>query len=55
MVPDPHGHDIILDSFYTNVALKFTIISQNLITANHRKNDESEYDRKLAEIDVVTT
>ena len=55
MVPDPHGHDIILDSFYTNVALKFTIISQNLITANHRKNGESKYDRKLAEIDVVTT
>ena len=54
-VPDPHGHDIVLDSFETNVALKFTIILQNLITANHRKNSESKYDRKLAEIDVVTT
>ena len=27
---------------------------QNLITANHRKNDERTYDRKLAEIDFVT-
>ena len=53
-VPDPHGHDIILDSFWTNVALKFTIILQNLITANHRKIGECKYDRKLAEIDVVT-
>ena len=54
-VPDPHRHDIILDSFYTNVALKFTIILQNLITANHIKNSESKYDRKQAEINVVTT
>ena len=53
-VPDPHGHDIILDSFWTNVALKFTIKLQNLITANHRKIGECKYDRKLAEIDVVT-
>ena len=30
------------------------IILQNLLTANHRKNCESKYDRKLAEIDVVT-
>ena len=54
-VPDPHRHDIILDSFYTNVALKFTIILQNLITANHIKNSESKHGRKLAEINVVTT
>ena len=54
-VPDAHGHDIILDSFQTNLALKFTIILQNLITTNHRKNGESKYDRKLAEVDVVTT
>ena len=31
------------------------IIFQNLITANHRKNGESKYDRELAEIAVVTT
>ena len=37
------------------MALKFTIILQNLKTANHRKNDVSKYDRKLAKIDVVTT
>ena len=38
MVPGPHGHDIILDSFQMNLALKFTVILQNLIiTANHRK------------------
>ena len=55
MVPDPHGHDIVLDSFRTNMALKFPIILQNLIAANHRKNGGSKYDRKLAEIDVVTT
>ena len=54
-VPDPHGHDIILDSFWTNVVLKFTIILLNLITANHSKSIKSKYDRKLAEIDVVTT
>ena len=36
----------ILDSFQTNVALKFTIILRDLITANHRKNGESKYDRK---------
>ena len=54
MVPDPHGNDIMLDSFETNVALQFTIILQNLITANHRKNGESKYDGKLAELDVVT-
>ena len=54
-VPDLHGHDIVLNSFGTNVALKFTTILQNLITANHRSNGESKCDRKLAEIDVVTT
>ena len=31
------------------------IILQNLPTVNHRKNGESNHDRKLAEIDVVTT
>ena len=30
------------------------ILLQNLLTANHRKNGESKYDRKLAKIDVVT-
>ena len=54
-VPDPHVHDIILDSLWSNLALKSTTILQNLITANHRKNGESKYDRKPAEIDVVTT
>ena len=54
-VPVPHGHDIADDSFWTDVTLQFAIILQNLITANHRKNSESKYDRKLAEIDVVTT
>ena len=33
------------------MALKFTIILQNLITAYHRKIGEIKYDRKLAEID----
>ena len=37
------------------MALKFTIILQNLVTGDHRKNCESKYDCKLAEIDVVTT
>ena len=54
-VPDPHGHDIAHDSFWTDVTFKFAIILHNLITANHRKNSESKYDRKLAETDVVTT
>ena len=31
------------------------MILEKLITANHRKNSESKYDRKLAEIDVVTS
>ena len=37
------------------MVLKFTIILLNLITANHSKSIKSKYDRKLAEIDVVTT
>ena len=37
----PHGHDIKLYSFKTNVALKFAIILQNLITANHTKNGKT--------------
>ena len=36
-VTDPHSHDIILDSFYKNVALKCTIILQNLMTATQKK------------------
>ena len=31
------------------------MILQNLITTNHGKNGESKYDRKLTELDVVTT
>ena len=31
-VPDPHTHDIKLNSFKTNVALKFVMILENLIT-----------------------
>ena len=37
------------------MALKFTIMLQNLMAANRRKNGESKYDRKLAEIDIATT
>ena len=55
MVPDPHGHDIILNSFETCVALKFVIILQNLITTNHGKKGKSKYGRKLTKLDVVTT
>ena len=36
-VPDPHGHDIKLDSLKTSVAFKFIIILHNLITTHHRK------------------
>ena len=46
---------IKLNSFKTSLALIFMIILQNLITTNHGKNDESKYDRKLTELDVVTT
>ena len=45
-VPDPHGHDIKLDSFKTSVAFKDIIISENLITTGHRESGESKYDRK---------
>ena len=37
------------------MALKFMKISQNLTTTNQRKSDESKYDRKLTELDIVTT
>ena len=37
-VPDPHGHDIKLDSFKTNVAFKY----MNLITTRHRESDKSK-------------
>ena len=47
------GHAVY--SFKTSVALTFVIILQNLITTNHRKNGGSKYDRKLTELDVVTT
>ena len=55
-LPDPcAGHDINLNSFKTSVALKFVIILQNLIKINHRKSGKSKYDRKLTELNVVTT
>ena len=57
MVPEPHGHDIKLDSFKTSVDFKYMIICQNLITTGHRKSGKSKYgkyDRKLPELDVVT-
>ncbi len=54
MVPDPHGHDIKLNSFKTSVALKSIIILQNLITTNHGKSGKSKDDLKLTELDVVT-
>ena len=53
--PDPCGHDINLNNFKTSVALKFVIILLNLLKTNHRKSGESNYDRKLTELDVVTT
>ena len=53
-VPDSHGHDIKLNSFKTNVALRFMIVLQNLITTNHRRSVKSKYDRKLTELNVVT-
>ena len=55
-VPDPHGHDIKLNSFKTSVALKsILIILQNLITTNHRtESGKSKDDLKLTELDVVT-
>ena len=53
-VPDPHGHDIKLNSFKTSVALRFMIVLQSLITTNHRGSVKSKYDRKLTELNVVT-
>ena len=53
-VQEPHAHEIKLNSFKTNVALKFIIILQNLMTTNHRKSGKSKFDRKMTEPDVVT-
>ena len=36
-LPDPHGHDIKLNSFTTSVALTRTIVLQHLTTSSHRK------------------
>ena len=36
-VPDPHGHDIKLNSSTTSVALTLTIVLQDLTTSIHRK------------------
>ena len=49
-VPDPHGHDIKLNSFKTSVALRFMMVLQNLITTNYRRSVKSKYDRKLTEL-----
>ena len=54
MVQDLHGHDMRLNSFKTNVALKFMKILRNLIITNQRKSGKSKYDLKLAKLDVVT-
>ena len=53
-VPNPHGHDIKLNSFKTSVALKSMIILHNLITTNHKKSGRSKDGLKLTELDVVT-
>ena len=53
-VPDPHGHDIKLNSFKTSLALRLMIVLQNLITTNHRRSVKSKYDCKLTELNVVT-
>ena len=53
-VPDPHGHDIKLDSLKTSAAVKEMIALQNWTTTNRRKSGKSKYDRKLPEFDVVT-
>ena len=53
--PDLYGHHINLKSLKTSMTLKFVIILQNLIKAYHRKSGKSKYDRKLTEIDVLTT
>ena len=34
-VPDPHGHDIKLNSSTTSGALKLTIVLQNLTTSSY--------------------
>ena len=54
-VQDPYGDDMKLNSFKTIVGLKLMIILQNLITTDHRKSGKSKHDRKLAELDVVST
>ena len=36
------------------MTLKFVIILQNLIKANHRKSGKSKYDRKLTELNDVS-
>ena len=51
-VPDPHDHDIKLNSSTTSVALTLTIVLQNLTTSSHRKIGESKYDRKLPELSM---
>ena len=53
-VPDPHGHDIKLNSFKTSMDLRFMIVVQNLITTNQRRSVKSKYDCKLTELNVVT-
>ena len=37
------------------MAYESKTILENFITTNHRKRDKSKYDRKLTELDVVTT
>ena len=37
--------------FQNEVALKFMLILHHFTTANHRKNGDSKYARKLAKID----
>ena len=55
-VPDPQDHNINFEyTFEKSVALKFMIILQNLTTTNNRGSGESKYDRKVTELDVVTT
>ena len=53
--PDPYGHHINLKSLKASMimTLKFVIILQNLIKANHRKSGKSKYDRKLTELNDV--
>ena len=51
-ISDLHSHEIQLDIFKTNVALKF-IILQYLITTKHRKVGTSQCDHKLTELSVT--